>query len=348
VTWRSVALAESNYCRWHEPDPKSHIKLDRTIFLTELSIWFPLLTMHLTLSIIELEVQSQSFSSTRKIDEDSSTRSNLEVGTTRTRASGWKVCLQCDGKEVELRLKDPFANEDTHSYSSVPIQENLVRWYLEKHTEEPFEAPKAEQVADLLTFYGRTLAKLLVTSGILPRHGHLDIEIISNPPGTPTIKGLSVADLHSLHWEVLEDVSLWPEDHTFESVAVSRCLVDTPSHEGLQGTSVPRMPSLEPNVSRPKGLSILLVVSRPSASHDPDYQLVSRQLVAALNGLAKQSKNFKPSVRILRPPTWMAFREHLTVECEPGYYDIVHFDMHGEIMDSVSDSPRQVNWSNLV
>lgn len=316
---------------------------DRNIFRTEASTSFSLFTMHSTLSIIELEAQSQSPSSGAKTRENILARSDLEVGTTRTQTSAWAICLQCDGKEVELRLKNPFTNWDTHSHFSVPDQENLVRWYLEKHTEEPFEAPKAEQAAELLASYGRTLAKILATSGILPRHGHLDVEIISKPPRTPTIKGLSVADLHSLHWEVLEDISLWPEEYALQSVAVSRCVVGTPSHEGLDGTRTPRVQSLGSNASRPKGLSILLIVSRPKAPDDPDYQLVARQLLAALDGISKQSNNFKSSVHILRPPSWMAFREHLTVECEPGHYDIVHFDMHGEILDSVSGGPRQVN-----
>jgi hypothetical protein len=253
----------------------------------------------------------------------------------------WILCLKCDGKEAKLRLKDPFAEEEADVRNAFYNRESIVKWYVDKHTEEPFEVVKAESAAQLLRGYGQRLAQSLADSGILPRDGDLDLEIVSQPPKSSSISKIGEADLQKLHWELLEDVTVWPADYTFQSLTVTRCIPT--EHRETSNATEWLLGSQRVSI---KKFSILLVVARPSASRDPDYHLVSRQLVAVVDELSERGKDLNVSVHILRPPTWMAFKEHLLVDCDPGHYDMVHFDMHGDIVDAQSRNPRSVALEN--
>jgi hypothetical protein len=289
--------------------------------------------MHSILSIFPLTGHSVT------LDNDCKTSSGGEEKTSPCTTS-WPVRLECSGKQVDLQLQDP-SYTTTNGPSAVQDSDELLRWYLEKHSEEPFEVTKAEFAATQLSLYGATLAESLVASGILPDHGqHLYIEVISYPKETEEAGQLPSPDLNRLHWEVLEQVELWPKSCTYHSITVSRCILDRSTGNNLASESTIQYPSFSSMASGEKGLNILLVVSRPKPTHDPDHQLVSRQLVAVLERLSTQSSDVKASVHILRPPTWRAFQENLLVDHAFGHYDIVHLDMHGEIEDSHSEKPK--------
>ncbi|KAJ4285993.1 hypothetical protein N0V88_008180 [Collariella sp. IMI 366227] len=87
-----------------------------------------------------------------------------------------------------------------------------------------------------------------------------------------------------------------------------------------------------------KRFNILLVVSRPRPDKDVEYQLVAKCLVAIVTHVSKTNPDVKASLKILRPPTWQAFREHLR-----NYrYDLVHFDMKGEVQTDSKGTPQAV------
>jgi hypothetical protein len=313
-------------CAWSNPT----LQLSRSILpCIHVSHSCLVLIMHSILSLFPLTGHSLTLDSHR----------NAGPGGEEKTAS-WPVRLECSGKQVDLQLQDP-SYSTTNSPSEVQDSDELLRWYLEKHSEEPFEVPKAESAAARLSLYGATLAESLVSSGILPDHGqHLYIEVISYLEETEQAGKLPGPDINRLHWEVLEQVELWPKTCTYQSITVSRCILDRRIGNNLESTSATQYPSFSSIASGEKGLNILLVVSRPKPTHDPDHQLVSRRLVAVLERLSTQSSDVKASVHILRPPTWQAFKEHLLVDHTFGHYDIVHLDMHGEIEDSLSEKPR--------
>jgi hypothetical protein len=250
--------------------------------------------------------------------------------------SEWEVQVTTDATESRIKLVDPFA--DSSRFGLEP--ESAVKWYLEKYaTEEPFETTKAEFAAEAIFTYGRELAAQVARNCSLPKTGDLEIEIICHPG---TAKATAVIGNHALRqllWEVLEDATLWPPSYSFNSVSVVRSIHGN-SHAGTPESN----PVLRDPPSRNR-FNILLVVSRPgrdgNSSADIDYQLVSRCLVAIIDHARETNPDMRASLRILRPSTWLAFREHLQ-EHEPGYYDLVHLDMYGTIKESSKSTAMYV------
>jgi hypothetical protein len=234
------------------------------------------------------------------------------------------VLLSSDDSEAHIELRNPLTSQES---GDVDKQE-LIRWYLEKYApEQPFETSKADLAAETIASYGRALAVQIAGSGLLPRKGELEIEIFgqSDVGENPDNVEIDSFLLQQLYWEVLEDVKLWPAGFKFSSVTVYRSASCT---HGISG--VPLSTGREDTERTKNRFNILLVVSRPGRAADIDYQLVSRCLVAMVDLISEKNPIVKPTLTILRPPTWLAFREQLR-EHDPGYYDLVHLDMHGKI-----------------
>jgi hypothetical protein len=213
--------------------------------------------------------------------------------------------------------------------------EAMITWYLEQHADEPFETTKAGMAAELLSAYGRHLALQVVQSGLLPKTGDVQLQIASSVTcrqqtdraAEKAPESLGQA-LQLLHWEVLEDAEVWPAGYRFRSISVVRS-VTVPSVKG-HAVDSPR--------TEGSTFNILLVVSRPRPQKDVDYQLVAKYLVANVDYFCKTRTrpNIKASLKILRPPTWQAFQEDL----RDNRYDLVHFDMKGEIWTSPNGNTR--------
>lgn len=228
-----------------------------------------------------------------------------------SKCHSWNLVVTRPDKKHEalISLSDPF-NSD---------QEQLLHWYFERYAlEDPYEVTKAELAREAIYSYGRNLSKQLATCGLIPKSGDLQLEI-----GLPAQGGASDApphglSLHRIHWEVLEDISLWPKRFGLKRVVVCRTL------------SVP-CPIIATEPGPMSKFNVLLVVSRPRGRQDIDHQLVSRFLVDICERISKSSSTVKVALTILRPPTWRAFEDHLLYDRSPGHYQLVNFDMHGEI-----------------
>ncbi|MEU4447435.1 tetratricopeptide repeat protein [Actinosynnema sp. NPDC050801] len=91
----------------------------------------------------------------------------------------------------------------------------------------------------------------------------------------------------------------------------------------------------------PRGsLNILVVTARPDGPRDVGYRTVSRPLLEAV-----RRSELSVTVDLVRPGTWTALREHLRAASEEhgsGWYQLVHFDVHGTFTDYASlDSGRR-------
>jgi hypothetical protein len=74
-------------------------------------------------------------------------------------------------------------------------------------------------------------------------------------------------------------------------------------------------------------LRILVVTARPHGARDVGYRTVSRPLLDAV-----RQARIPVTIDLVRPGTWEALRDHLraaTREHGPGWYQVVHFDVHG-------------------
>ncbi|KAK1755543.1 hypothetical protein QBC47DRAFT_322355 [Echria macrotheca] len=255
-------------------------------------------------------------------------------GSTESLAE-WEVELRAGSKTLRTKIQDPF-----HNYPAVlgASPEDTIAWYLEKHISEPYESTRAQAAVEILSSYGRDLAAQITGSGLLPRKGDIRLHIISSPSfqvSRPGEAGVSQRLFQQLHWEILEDVKLWPAGLQFGSVSVARSVAQ-PQPE-ISGHLTLRQES-PPSVPEQRTFRILLVVSRPRPEKDVDYQLVAKCLVAIVKHVKETSPDVKVSLRILRPPTWQAFREHL----RDSDYDLVHFDMKGEIQTRKDGSTSAV------
>ena len=235
--------------------------------------------------------------------------SSLSAPDTDLRSStGSQALLSCNGKKATITLPELFTLNEEDDY----------RWYLQDFApKQPFEALRAARVAQSLARYGFSLSQTLIDADVLPQHGSLSIHIEAD---SSTHAG---SNLHRVYWELLEDPSKWAGMHRFQDVTVIR--------------TVPLLPVPSISLDHSSTFNILLVTCRPGGRKDIDPQLVSRSLVSTVNQAAVEANALTVRLTILRPPTWLALREHL---CEAGHYQLVHFDMHGEILDSDTPHPR--------
>ena len=77
-------------------------------------------------------------------------------------------------------------------------------------------------------------------------------------------------------------------------------------------------------------INVLLVTARPGGARDVGYRTIARPLVETLRKAALRVR-----VDILRPGTYEALTRHLEASQErhgPGYYHVVHFDVHGGLL----------------
>ena len=123
------------------------------------------------------------------------------------------------------------------------------------------------------------------------------------------------AALHRLHWEALRDPAL--------GVPLAIRVPVTRRVDGLGK-------KFEPPGGRPT-LNILVVVARPNGPVDVGYRTISRPLLDAL-----RTAGLPVRVDLVRPGTWEALRQHLRAATEQhgsGWYQVVHFDLHGAFSD---------------
>lgn len=244
--------------------------------------------------------------------------SALESVDDETLTSGshtWIIELVSKTTTSHISLADPFA---TSIAVGVDLEKE-IKWYLENYIDEPFDTTRADSARDNLSGYGCVLAAQLALSNLLPKDGEIELEIA----GDQSQLSRSVRNMQQIHWEVLEDVKVWPSSHRFKSVSVFRSLTVPPK----------AVPGHQKQLER-KSFRILLVVSRPNQENDLEYQLVSRCLVTIIDHVSKTKPGKNTSLKVLRPPTWQAFREHL----QEHDYDLVHLDMHGHIRNASKGS----------
>jgi len=74
-------------------------------------------------------------------------------------------------------------------------------------------------------------------------------------------------------------------------------------------------------------INLLIVTARPNEAHDVNYRTIQRPLVKLI-----QKATLKVKPHILRPGTYESFVRHLD-EVGAKYYHIIHFDLHGALLD---------------
>jgi hypothetical protein len=222
------------------------------------------------------------------------------AGVQHSQQGRWKVLITISDTTRELQIENPSSLED----------EEDIRWYLEDYAlYDPFLSEKAKTTSAGLTRYGeRLFAQLeldLLTSDKIPPL-RLDIE-----------EGEDAAGFHALHWEILEDPTLWRrgDGRGPPTVCVRRV---------VQGTLPPPVSVLPSDCIR-----VLLVVSRHLEPSEAGHRMISKKLFE----IKRMCGPGRLDLEIVRPGTFEAFQAQLKRR-GPGYYHAVHFDVHGSVVQS--------------
>jgi hypothetical protein len=228
-------------------------------------------------------------------------------------------CRLPNGWRVKVSFGEKTWTVDVLELMS-PEEQDRLRWSLEDHAlKSPFETQKCEQSSKELESYSQRLYESLELRKHLPdldpKFG-LVIDVTEDK---------FESSFHQINWEVLESPSLW-SDHEAYTVEVRRMFTSKPVEDRMgEGT-----------------FNILYMVARPWQDRDMfiDHRLISRSLIQTLDKAGPSS--VQVNLDIVRPGTWYALVEHLErsrVLNGRGYYDLIHFDMHG-IVEEEGDQPR--------
>ena len=202
------------------------------------------------------------------------------------------------GASYPIVITSPFADE----------QEQDLEWYFEEYLKFPFtHQVKFQQIAKSIKGYGENLFEQVFGQ----RKVYADYQAAL--AGQPTLEIIGSAAFHCLHWEALKDPDM------AEPLAVRFNLIRKPVGADIQRQAISQIQT--------PVLRVLLVTSRPNGKHDVAYRTISQPLVAAV-----QNSRLPVQIDLLRPATYKALVQHLESVAK-GTYHILHFDVHGSVLD---------------
>lgn len=196
-----------------------------------------------------------------------------------------------------------------------PKVEQNLEWYFEEYLNEPYTAStRVQRERQRIVDYGKELFTQLFADPVAEAayrqalhaesFDHLVFEISSSES--------SIA-FQGILWETLRDPEFIDEPLVAKGVAFFRKSV--------------KKALLPSNVNEHPEINLLIVSARPSEENDVDYRTVQRPII----DLIYRKSNLRVKPFILRPGTFKALKEHLA-SVKSGFYHIVHFDLHGEVM----------------
>ena len=248
-----------------------------------------------------------------------------ETGNGQATKWGVRVCVNGPGG-LSLREKrnivDPLNQSDYNrleSYLNVPL--NLPVTLNNARIEKKIDS----------------YSKVLLTCLRLHDYStHFDGKKVSfwihgNLPDSSLLSGKSI---HSLHWEFLEDLSVWIDSKNGmgakpASVTVRRCVKNSSVE-----AQVPKVPNSDrQGASAIPTSSILLVVARKNIHKDEiDYfnpTSVLRAILEVQAEFERRRSSKRIHLEVVRPGSYDELKRHLQRSHKK--FQIVHFDMHGDI-----------------
>ena len=261
--------------------------------------------------------------------------------SSRTRRVDHKLTWSIDILNGETLLVEGQELNDPQNVQ----QKDDSRWYLEQFVVvSPYKTTRARKAANDLQAYALSLRQELKLTEINP------IATESSPDGKrilvievkedPLENSTSHNSIHQLHWELLEQPDIWGRNDLEVRVRRSVPQLEIHRHD-LRNYS---------EQSRSQTFNILLVVARDTSRNMKRYEIdptcASRILAQLQRSITKSSYPIKVNLEIVRPGTLASLEEHLATAEKlhyPGYFHIVHFDLHGEVH---SECPSSVHRSS--
>lgn len=207
------------------------------------------------------------------------------------------------GETFPITVNDPFSE----------TEEARLEWYFERRLISPFtDHVTAMEAAQSVIRYGEELfrqifadseAQILCRQGVQEGIKSMRFEIAGSP------------DFHKLHWEAVKDPKL-PHPFSVHCLFVRRNLIPC---------------AVRSTVKPSPHINLLIVTARPFGERDVAYRTISQPLIRSL-----RQANVPVKTHILRPGSYEALIKHLdevSAKEGPGYYHVVHFDVHGALLN---------------
>ncbi|MDB9424721.1 tetratricopeptide repeat protein, partial [Microcystis aeruginosa CS-564/01] len=214
---------------------------------------------------------------------------------------GFTASLNFDsGNSYPITVTDPFTNQE----------EKQLEWYFEEWLVFPtLDTDKAQKAANSVQNYGENLFKQVFQSNLNAYGEYRDLR--KQLSQLQIIIESQSPEFQALHWEALKDPDL-PRPFSID------CII---SRQRRGATVVPVQMATYPTIN------LLVVIARPDEESDVNYRTISRPLVELVN-----SSEIPVKIDILRPGTYESLTRHLDEKGE-GYYHVIHFDVHGGLME---------------
>ena len=209
------------------------------------------------------------------------------------------VTTSFDGAgESEVQFINPY-NPSTNA---------LLEWYFEQYINQPFDDVKVKEAVGAIEEYGIKLFNQLFAQGTSYQYrtamqqglDSLTIEIIGKTPA-----------FQAIYWESLRDPK-------FTDPLAAQGTVFVRKH--VEKVNIPATANPSPTIN------LLIVTARPNEESDVSYRTIQRPLINLIQQTATRIRPY-----ILRPGTYEALVRHL--EDKTGHYHIIHFDLHGGLLD---------------
>jgi hypothetical protein len=227
------------------------------------------------------------------------------------------------------RIEDPFSDADHVE----------VRHYLnESLRSNKFGFEDATRVSDMLDKYRKNLFRGLQQNDRLKGKMYDEVEFHVYDYGgnfSASVARSRSVSIHSLHWEHLEEPSLWPtaSPHGVTSVTVRRRIGMIPPEHHMQ------FARHYPSQWKEGRVNILLVVARrgvyePVAEDFSNPATIQCALLRMQAELLEKGRPLRIHVEVVRPGSFKELSAHLTRRASqhgPNFFQIVHFDLHGGV-----------------
>ena len=219
------------------------------------------------------------------------------------------LCFQDEKQREEF----PITMRHPHDAKA---EENL-EWYFETYIDQPYtaESKVRRTVEQYIVDYGQELFRQLFADDrarqrfydAINRDGFegITFEIVGREKST---------EFQAILWETLRD----PDSADRPLVASGLRMVRRSTKKSLIKARVEEHPTL----------NLLIVTARPGGAHDVNYRTIQRPLIELL----RKTPGLTINPVILRPGTYQSLKNHLD-EQGSGFYHIIHFDVHGEVLE---------------
>ncbi|KAH8588172.1 hypothetical protein B0O99DRAFT_601071 [Bisporella sp. PMI_857] len=235
-----------------------------------------------------------------------------------------KITVDDNPEPIERTFNDPCSKKD-HDSCLLYLNEML--------NEGRYDSAIAESTDTMINEYGKELFRQL---GIRQFSRKLTRANVIIEIREADLQQDTRNTIHQIRWEQLEDQDLWPRVKA-RRISVRRVTSQT------NATNGPAAATGETSYQKEEGrVNILLVIARSFEKNNGQYYdidpgITMSAILRIKRALEDNKSPHSIVLEVVRPGTFDAFKKHLKARPK-GYFDIVHFDVHGRVTSEVNQN----------